>query len=246
MKIQILFITLVMMVSCDNSQTPDLPTPAKIRMVPRSGDLAAVEKGVDAVPESDGIKLQWYDLNDPNLKTYSVYRRTHFETYFKVIKTIDLNTAFPGQDTVYIDDQPDLPLNIYNYYYITGTNTDDLEGPPSDTIRYKLLEKPVTLRPNGETISGLPVFYWSFPQTVSPDSFILRIEEQYPDRLFYIAKFQTNYDSPDQTLDLADTSKVTDPPQFSSGRSYRWRIDSIGPDSTTSGAESAWLIFYTN
>jgi hypothetical protein len=241
-RIYLLFLSLVVF-GCKNSSEPTLPTPAKIRMVPRSNDMAAIEVGIDAVPESNGIKLQWFNPRDRNLKKYSVYRRESMETYFKVIKTVDLETVFPGQDTVYVDDDPDLPLNRYNYYYVTATNKDNLEGPPSDTLKYLLLEKPQTFKPNGETITGLPVFYWSFPATVTPDSFILRIEEEYTNYLFYIAKFQSNYDQPEQSLDLA---QVPNPPGFNSGQSYRWRIDSIGPDAETSGSESAWLIFYIN
>ncbi len=230
--------------SCDNSQKPDLPPPAKVQLVPHSSDMAAVEMGIDAVPESDGIKLQWFSPHDQNLKKYSVYRRKSQETYFKVIKTIDLETAFPGQDTVYTDNDPDMQFYRYTYYYVTGTNRDDLEGPPSDTLRYQLLRKPTTYNPNGETINGLPAFYWDFPEIATPDSFILRIEVEYLNLLHYVAKFQSNYDSPyGQTLNLA---QIANPPSFDSGISYRWRIDSIGPDSTSSGAESAWKIFYIN
>jgi hypothetical protein len=243
MKQITILITLFMLMSCDNSQNPSLPQPARVQWVPRSSDMAAVELGIDAVPESDGIKLQWFSLHDQNLKKYSIYRRKSQETYFKVIKTIDLETAFPGQDTVFIDDDPAMEFYRYTYYYVTGTNRDDLEGLPSDTLRYQLLLKPTTYEPNGKTINGLPVFYWSFPQTATPDSFILRIELEYLNRLFYIAKYQSNYDSPDQILDLAQDSI---PPSFDSGLSYRWRIDSIGPDSSSSGAESAWKIFYIN
>ena len=246
MKRYCYYLLIVFVLACDNPQKPELPTPAKVVMVPRSNDMAAIERGIDAVAESNGIKLQWFDLNDRNLKIYSIYRRKTNETYFRVIKTIDLETAFPGQDTVYIDNDPQLVLNTYNYYYVTGTNKDDLEGPPSDTLKYKLLEKSQTFMPNGETIFGLPVFYWSFPATVTPDSFILRIEEEFYNTLYYVAIFQSNYDQPEQTLDLSDTSKVSNPPVFNSGQSYRWRIDSIGPDAETSGAESAWLVFFIN
>ena len=238
-----LLFLMLMIFGCKNSSEPSLPTPAKIKMVDRSNDMAAVEMGIDAVPESNGIKLQWFNPHDHNLKIYSVYRRLTQETYFKIIKTIDLETAFPGQDTVYIDNDPNLPLNRYNYYYVTATNTDDLEGPSSDTLRYYLLEKSVTDQPNGLTLSGLPTFYWSFPQTMTPPYFILRIEDEYTNSLFYIAKFESNYDDPAQTLDL---KQVANPPTFQSGGAYRWRIDSIGPDSVYSGAESAWKIFYIN
>jgi len=238
-----LFILIIAIFSCQNSTNPDLPQPARVQWVPRSSDLAATERGIDAVPESNGISMQWFSLHDQNLKKYSVYRRKSQETYFKVIKNIDLETVFPGQDTVYTDNDTLMQFYRYTYYYVTATNRDDLEGPPSDTIRYQLLEKPMTVQPNGQTFGEIPLFFWSFPPTATPDSFILRIELEYLNLLVYAAKFQSNYDSPDQTLDLHQTA---DPPVFIPGNSYRWRIDSIGPDSSSSGAESAWKIFYFN
>ena len=223
--------------ACSDTQTPDLPAPAKVIMVPRSDDMAEVERGIDAVPESDGIQIQWYDLHDRNVKSYKIYRKNENETFYSLVKTIDLETAFPGSDTTYIDAAADLKLNSYNYYCVIAVNKDDMEGQPSDTLRYKLLSKPLTSNPNGE-ISGMPKFYWSFP--VVPDSFILRIEEDFTGRLHFIRKFRSNYDNEYQELDL---SQIENPPQFNSTLWYKWRIDIIGPEPQSSGAESDWLSF---
>jgi hypothetical protein len=225
--------------SCTSTEEPNLPAPGKVFMVPRSDDMAEIELGIDAVPGSDGIQVQWFDSNDRNVEAYRVYRMNESETFFKLLKTIDLEKASAGSDTTYIDNDPNLKMNSYNYYYVTALNKD-AEGVPSDTVRYYLYEKPETTSPSGY-INGNPVFYWTFP--VILDSFILRIEEDFTERIHFIRKFQSNYDHQWQELDI---SQIENPPLFESNRSYRWRVDIVGTDSESSGSESKWLTFVIN
>ena len=225
--------------SCTSTEEPNLPAPGKVIMVPRSEDMAEVELGIDAVPESDGIQVQWFDLNDRNVEAYRVYRKNENETFYKLIKTIDLAKASAGSDTTYIDNDPNLKLNSYNYYYVSAVNKD-AEGLASDTVRYKLLGKAITTGPSGY-IDDNPVFYWTFP--VILDSFILRIEEDLTERIHFVRKFQSNYDHEWQELDI---SQIENPPLFESNRSYRWRVDIIGTESESSGSESEWLTFSIN
>lgn len=224
---------------CSNTEEPELPVPAKVKMVPHTDDMAEFERGIDAVPESDGIQVQWFDSNDRNVEAYRVYRMNENETFYALIKSIDLEKASAGSDTTYIDNDPNLKLDSYNYYYVTAVNADG-EGPPSDTVRYKLLEKPETTGPSG-IIDSIQSFNWFFP--VIPDTFILRIEEVFTKRIHFIRKFQSNYDQQWQELNF---SQIEDPPIFNSTWTYRWRIDIIGTDSETSGSESEWLTFSIN
>ena len=225
--------------SCDSAGDPQLPAPGKVFMVPRSPDTSTVERGIDAVPESDGIILQWYDVNDPGVRFYDVYRQNENETYYKKIRRIDLETAFPGSDTVYIDNSLDLLLNVYNFYYVRAVNRDGLEGSPSDTVKYKLIQKPETMRPNGEIVVGLPVLYWSFPGVV-PNNYIVRMEEEFTNRVVFVRQFEVTEYFQDQNLDLAT---LADPPQLMPNFTYRWRLDSVGPAADSSGSESQWRIF---
>ncbi len=207
-------------------------------MVPHSPDTSPVERGIDAIPESNGIILQWYDLRDPGVRYYDVYRQNENETYFRRIRRIDLDTAFPGSDTVFTDASSDLQLNLYNYYFVLAVNRDNLEGAPSDTVYYKLIEKSTTSRPNGEIVVGQPVLYWSF--TEIPEKYIVRIEEEFTNRIVLARQFKVIDYFQDQVLDLG---QVTDPPQFIPNFTYRWRLDTVGPDSLYSGSESQWRIF---
>jgi hypothetical protein len=239
------FTIFIYIFSCSTNQEPELPVPEKVILVPHAPDTAAIEIGIDAVPEFDGIQVQWYDLNDFNVSTYTVYRKSESETFFREIKEIDLETASAGFDTTYIDGsvQQGLEKNIYYSYYVTATNKDDKEGPSSDTLRYLLLEKPEINRPNSETFTQneLPTFDWEFPGVI-PDNYILRIEDDFTKQIVFVRRFQVENYFPAQSIILAT---VENPPIFTTGI-YRWRIDSIGPDDETSGSESLWLSFFVN
>ena len=106
-----------------------------------------------------------------------------------------------------------------------------------------LIDKPTLLRSDKEeydqNVDGLPVLFWNFVEI--PDSYILRIEN-YFDQIHFVRRFQVIDYFNDQTLDLNDTEKVPDFPEFSPGF-YQWRIDNIGPDEDNSGAESNWQVF---
>jgi hypothetical protein len=212
-----------------------------------------VEIGIDAVPDKEGILLEWYKSNDRNIRYIDIYRQKDGETFFRKIWRIDLETASSGQDISYIDDSEDIGFNKYNYYYLKALNSDGGEGQPSDTIQYNLLQKPILSRPNGEIIDGLPVFYWNFPDVI-PDSYILRIQEEFTNRLVFVDEIQVDDYFNDQDLDLANDPRIENPPQFISGFTYRWRIDSVGsgfldPDDRTinySGSESQWFTFIAN
>ncbi len=243
----LLMISLLVFAACDNAGEPIVPEPGDVKMVEHyaSDDTLAVERGIDAVPESDGIYLAWYSLRDPNINQYNIYRKKENGTFFQRIKSIDLETATAGRDTTYIDDNAEagLTLNTDYYYFVTATNKNGKEGSTIDidTLHYMLIDKPELLSSDKETydpnVDGLPVLFWSFVNI--PDLYILRIENDF-DQVHYIGIFRSNYD-PDyqQTLDL---SSIQDFPAFKPG-GYKWRIDSIGPDEDHSGAESEWNFF---
>lgn len=229
-------------ISCDNTGEPIVPEPGDVKMVEHyaSDDTLAVERGIDAVPESDGIYLAWYSLRDPNISHYNIYRKKESGTFFQHIKSIDLETATAGRDTTYIDGNVEagLELNTYYYYFVTATNSEGKKSAAQDTLRYMLIHKPELDRPDGETcdIDSLPTLFWNFVEI--PDLYILRIENSF-DQVHFIGIFQSNYDNNYQTLDL---SSISDLPAFIPGV-YKWRIDSIGPDEDHSGAESNWKVF---
>jgi len=236
------------LVACDKAGKPIIPEPGDVKMVDHyaTDDTMLIERGIDAVPESDGIYLAWYSLRDQNISHFNIYRKKESETFFQRIKTIDLETASAGKDTTFIDDNAEtgLDLNEYYYYYIKAVNKEDRVGLAADTLRYMLIDKPVLLQSDKETydpdVDGLPILSWNFVQI--PDLYILRIENGF-DQLHYVHVFQVTEYFNNQILDLNDTVKVPALPDFQPGL-YKWRIDSIGPDEDHSGSESNWAVFF--
>jgi len=223
---------------CDNAGEPIVPVPARVQMVPHvlADDLLPIERGIDAVAEEiDAIYLAWFSLNDRNIKQYNIYRRRDDESYFRMIRSIPLATASPGKDTTYIDNDGNkgLQLNTYYYYFVTASNTDDVESNPADTARYMLLDKPLLRLPDGQsfTADSLPTLTWDFVEI--PNEYILRIGNTFS-QLIYIGIFQSDYDNNAQ---IKDMNKITDFPLLSPG-TYTWRIDAIGPDEDNSGSEA--------
>ena len=83
-------VSMLFIISCDNTDEPIVPDPADVYMVHHNliDDTLALERGIDAVWENDGIFLAWYDLKDRNIQQYNIYRRRDDESYFRIIKRI--------------------------------------------------------------------------------------------------------------------------------------------------------------
>jgi hypothetical protein len=253
-KIAMVALTLVVLfTACDTGGDPKLPAPGKVQMVAHSftDDTLAVERGIDAVPESNGIYLSWYSLRNANIDKYNIYRwkgrKNEQFAYFSKFKVIDLNISRPGsgKDTTFTDDNEEsgLELNAFYSYFITATNKDGLEGTAEDTLEYMLLEKPETRWPDGQTfdsaVDSLPILSWDFADV--PDQYILRIENNF-NQLKYIGIFQVTEYFSSQTLDM---DSIADLPPLTPG-TYIWRIDIIGPYVDTSGSESNEKVFIIN
>ncbi len=234
----------VMLAACTNSGEPDYPAPPAVIIVPHSPDTASVEKGIDAVPETDAIKLEWYRTNDINVRFYNIYRKAEDETFFSKIKTINIESVSPPFDTTYFDGDSTVTIEKYFSYFITATSKDGIEGARSDTVRYKLLSKATTDRPNNEELTTPPVFEWTFDaQSGIPNSYILRIEEEISEKKVFAQKLDVVSFDWRQVLDFSQVDTVG---VLQSGIRYRWRIDTIGQDEETSGAESEWKTFRMN
>jgi hypothetical protein len=244
------FLPIIVCIACSDSSGPNTTPPGKLTFIPKGPDVAQTEQGIDAVPDQDGVYLEWFATADPNTRYIDIYRQREDETFYRRIWTIDLETASSDEKTAYVDDSEDVAKNSYNYYYLITRNGDGVEGQPSDTMQYNLLEKPELSRPNGDVVDGLPTFTWRFPDII-PENYILRIEEEFTNRVVFVREFKVTEYFSNQSLDLA---KQDDPPQFVSGFTYRWRIDSVGagildPDDRSknySGSESQWLTFIAN
>jgi len=245
-NIFLVMITTIVLLSCDPNNSGKLPPPDKVLLVDKLSDLGLIERGIDTVPERDGIYIEWYLLKDPDVTKYNIYRKYKISSVFSKLTSIPVENIISPFDTVfsYIDDD-DVVLNKIDslfYYYVTASNRDDVEGSASDTVNYMLLSKSITEDTQNINSNEQPVFTWRFQNSI-PDNYIIRIENQVTETLLWTKRFQIQDYIMDQTIDM---TTVSNPPVYQSGNIYRWRIDAVGPDSLFSGSESNWKSFFVN
>jgi hypothetical protein len=239
-RVAVIFVCMSLLFACTDTTGADSQLPSRVSMVMRSQDTASVEVGIDAVPENDGIQVQWHKVYHPALKYYHLWRKGEHDLTFTKIKVIDPERSSQGGDTTYVDTDIIIRPPRYYRYYVAGANAEGKEGAPSDTVAYMLLEKAVLESPSQQAIEGDFVFKWIFSGDAPPQYYILRIEEEFTKKLAYSNIFWNNNFIPG--LDTLNLSEKEPDLAFPKGN-YRWRIDCIGEDAETSGSESQWLRF---
>ena len=251
-----LLIFVVVFTSCDINTNKKQKAPDPVRLVLRGpgADTTNSEPGIDAVPTPEGeinqIQIQWYHHpQTKQLTKFNIYRSQEPEGNKNYVLIGNVQANIPGQpDTIFFDTQ-DLQLNVRYYYYVTAVNKDMVESTSSDTVSYKLLEKPVklSLNANASVISKPDMnFEWWMESGNTPDRYILRIERFYSKDvhiLSYIRYVGTEYGSAHQSFRLQGDSLTT---IFPNGK-YRWRVDCVGREDVVhqyfEGSESNWKIF---
>ncbi len=246
----------VFLLSCNSSTNVKSEPPQPVQLVLRQAgaDTTAMEPGIDAVPTPDNeinqIQIQWHKHPQiKDLERFNIYRSEEplGDKNYHRIGSVIVNT--PGQpDTIYFDTQ-DLRLNVRYYYYVTAVNKDQLESVGSDTVSYKLIEKPVrlSLNANASVISTPEMYFeWWIESGITPDRYILRIERFYSKDvhfLAYITYVPTEYGLARQNYTLNGDSLKS---LFPNGK-YRWRVDCVGREDVAhqyfEGSESDWKIF---
>jgi len=245
-KLFLLIVILIINLSCDPNNSGKLPPPGRVLLAEKITDLGNIEQGIDAVPDVDGIYIEWYLLDDPDVSKYNIYRKYKVSSIFSILTSIPVENVISPFDTIfsYIDNDNIVFNNSDSlfYYFVTASNKDDVEGPASDTTGYMLLNKPITENTQNINSNEQPVFTWRFQGSI-PDNYIVRIENQITETLLWTKRFQIQDYLMDQTIDL---STISNPPIYQSGNIYRWRIDAVGPDSLYSGSESNWKTLFVN
>ena len=80
--------------------------PAKVTLISSSTDTSKVEEGIDAIPESDAIRIEWQPSIDDLVTGYSLYRSSDQEDFEKI-------ALISIPDSTY----EDLAVEIYERYY---------------------------------------------------------------------------------------------------------------------------------
>lgn len=202
-------------------EQPDPP-----RFILKSDDQANMEYGIDAIPEGDGIFLIWQNMNNNQVKWTKIYRRAEFENGFQFLTSVN------EPESTFVD--YDLELEMRYYYYLKSVDKRRFDSLPSDTLSYMLLPKATNLN---HSLDAIPTFVWHYP-FVSPVGFLLRLEDVSSNEVVWMS-LVTSFDSIVEINYNWDNRAMLD--SIPSGRSFRWRVDVLGPD-LFSGSESVWKL----
>lgn len=236
----IIFSLSAVWISCQD-QTPKPPPPARVRFVEKTAPQDTLERGIDAVPESNGIYLEWYSNHEESLVGYIISRSLFEDRNFVEIARVKRITTLQLPDTTYIDQIDFSDILKRYYYYVEAFDEFNQISEPSDVVSYQLIPKPVLSSPRNLITETSPVFIWDFDGNFVPNSFVFRLLKRNNQKYFnYFTKLLLLLDdyAPHQQW---TGDELTLPTPLPSG-TYRWRIDPVGAEENQ-GAESKWLDF---
>jgi hypothetical protein len=202
-----------------------------VHIIDGVSDTSSVEKGIDTVPEGNTIRIEWESSSDENVDVYEIYRNSETEKGKFDKKKFDIIAPVSVPDTFYEDQN--LLLNVGYYYYILAVTDYGSRSEPSDTLNYKLIEKPINLRPDGSVSDTKPEFSWTDPNNAH--YYVIRIMEN--DKMVWLSQLQSDY-SERQTIRFNE-DHLAAYDSLAKGVTYNWRVDVIGSESH-SGSESQW------
>jgi hypothetical protein len=221
------YFILVAFLSChaDNPITVKWAPP---KLLPVPADTSINETGMDAVPEFDGIQVQWQ--LEAHFMSYDLYRRQQSEAKFSLIASL------ADKDSIYIDMQG-IVLNKRYYYYLIGKDEDQHASAPSDTLSYMLLPKAFNLSVSTGNVTS---FHWQV-QDIAPSRYVLKLFEDATQTPVWFSTVPSSYQGSEEqaVFNWDNASHIS--PLISGGR-YRWRIDIVGA-TFDSGSESGWHRF---
>jgi len=224
-----LMVCLPFLVACDKQTTESKVLCLPVQFVPARADTAVIERGIDAVPESDAIQLQWQRQSD--LSEYRLYRKSREEESFQNLAILS------ERDSLYLDSQ-NLRLNTRYYYTIIGGNSAGWVTPPSDTVDYLLLPKVVNLAQ--AILRDTLHFHWQPAPQSLPESYLLKLFDDVSGRLLWLSTVPS-YQAVEEDVRY-NWDGLARRPKLSSAGKYRWRVDAIGSEAR-SGSESNWQKF---
>jgi hypothetical protein len=211
---------------CDTQPTQHQEAVPPPYFVLAPDDTTQAEYGVDAIPESDAIFLQWQRATVHD--RFRLFRRTRDEKSFTFIATLS------GADTTFIDP---VAVGIRCYYYLIAGDEGENWSAPSDTVDYLLIDKAAQLK----VLFGPPIeFQWQF-QGTNPGQYILRLVDEESAQLVWLSLVRSAYQGPQEKANYNWDGEAKEP-VLVSGRRYRWRIDCRGSEKH-SGSESVWQRF---
>lgn len=226
-------------VGCERGSDRDTIPPAPPVALPSSEPISSDEQGIDAVPEWDWIRLEWWVGPEEDLAGYEIYRRREDEAVDSLIVVLPIE-EISGDVAFYEDDGID--LHVRYFYTIKAFDEADNISTVSDTLTYMLLSKLRPDQPRGETDDRMPefVFHWGDdPSAIL--HYVVKVTDATGTTYLWISDLvlPEGYGKPGQIVYNVDGNATSD--SLASGV-YRWRVDGVGSEEY-SGCESRWMPF---
>ncbi len=223
------FIVFCCALHCDRQTTTPEPLAIRVMFVPASADTMVIERGIDAVPESDAIQLQWQRHN--GLSEYRLFRKSADELAYRLL------AVMTGQDSIYTDSD-NIRLNVRYFYYLIAANYEGRATLPSDTVDYQLLPKPVNLAQAFRQDTLL--FHWQPAPQSLPDYYLLKLFDDATAQLIWLTQIPSYQAIEEKVVYNRDgRARMA---RLESGKQYRWRVDAVGSVARC-GSESQWQKF---
>ncbi|MDZ7374612.1 MAG: hypothetical protein ONB23_11670 [candidate division KSB1 bacterium] len=221
-----LALAIILLAGCgEEAAGPRLSLPAPVLLPPPS-DLAEEERGLDAVPDRDAIQIEWQRYLDEQAAV-EIYRACDRPVSFAKIASVG------ARDTCYLDEGVAIGRR---YWYFLVARRGSERSRPSDTLSYRLLDKPYALSEEGGRV---PIFRWQVREV--PVAYVIKLFDGTADTRVWFAVVTPDYGAlVEQVRFNSDGSAVVD--SLVSGRVYRWRVDVVAPEAAA-GAESNWRLF---
>jgi hypothetical protein len=243
LRVGILICAVVLGISCGLT-IEDPEGPATPNWVRKTVPEAVNRQGIGPNPEGNQIILLWHPNQESDLEGYQIFRAA-YQKSSDYIRIADINVwRTSGVDTLFIDDS--VNLNVDYFYYLKSYDQALNESAPSDTIRYRLIEKVEPYSPIGTINSVTPMFQWHDYLSAAYE-YVIRIEKLQSREVIWISRFsRPNYADFDQSVKF-NADQGASQTELTRGESYQWRIDAIaGVDQQNrdiAGSTSIWGYF---
>ena len=218
--------------NCTKRASTGCIKPSPVVLIPGTADTCFAEKGLDAVPEWDAIRIEWIPSTENEVTGYELYRSSKKKGLYTLVARLVVSDSF------FVD----FGVSLYQryYYYIVAVTDEGLKSDPSDTLDYELIKKATGLDPVGKISNSIPIFSWENPDPYAAPCYIIRLVEVASSKYIWFHVVPSHYSKRESVVFNVDGSAVVD--SLAKGVDYQWRVDIRGPEDHC-GSESNWVTF---